>query len=93
MKPNPLKGPSHVPAQGASTEAILTCLWRQCVTLSEILKEDQQKMADMQRKLNAKMTALKEFATVLNRIPAVLNLYVLVRLSDVSARDSDMLKK
>lgn len=81
-----------VPGKGSSA-AYLKCLDRQCKALAEILEQDEQNIADMQHRLGMKMTTLKAFATVLNRIPAVLNSYVLVRLSDVSTTDSTMLKQ
>merc|ERR1712190_328450 len=47
----------------------------------------------MAKQLGVKMDALKVFAEALNRVPEVLNQYVLVRLGEIDVDDLSSLKK
>merc|ERR1711966_548355 len=57
-----------------------------------MFEEDKHKKQELQALLEAKMTQLKTFAEVLNRVPEVLKQYVLVRLGDIDLQDLSEVK-
>jgi len=81
-----------VHADESSNAQKLKCLSEVCARLSLISEDDEQKRIGMQKQLEKKMAALKVFAEALNRVPEVLNQYVLVRLGDIDVENLTLLK-
>jgi len=79
-------------ADASSNAQKLKSLSEVCTKLAMIFETDEQKRREMKERLEQKMVALKVFAEALNRVPEVLNRYILVRLGDIDVNDLTMLK-
>jgi len=94
--PNPLSAIIGSTMQGSadasSNAQKLKSLSEVCAKLSMIFEEDEQKRREVENRLEQEMVALKVLAEVLNRVPEVLNKYILVRLGDINVNDLTMLK-
>mmetsp|Transcript_148861 Transcript_148861/g.274929 ORF Transcript_148861/g.274929 Transcript_148861/m.274929 type:complete len:545 (+) Transcript_148861:26-1660(+) len=71
----------------------LQCLGMMCEELARIFKDQEKNKANVKQQMEMKMASLKSFVMTLNRVPEVLNRYLLVRLGEIDVEGATVLKQ